>query len=99
MALPTRAAPPAFLPQKAADALRRGNKIEAIKVVREATGMGLKESKDYVEAAVAADPALLAQYKASTPAGSAGNAGSVIIVIALVVLAAAGAVVFFFAGR
>lgn len=29
--------------------LRRGNKIQAIKVVREATGLGLKESKDYVE--------------------------------------------------
>ena len=96
MALPTRAAPPAFLPQKAADALRRGNKIEAIKVVREATGMGLKESKDYVEAAVAADPALLAQYVVSTPSG---NAGSVVVVIALVVLAVGGAVVFFLADR
>lgn len=29
--------------------LRRGNKIQAIKMVREATGLGLKESKDYVE--------------------------------------------------
>lgn len=96
MALPTRAAPPAFLPQKAADALRRGNKIEAIKVVREATGMGLKESKDYVEAAVAADPALFAQYQASTPSG---NAGTFVVILALVVLAAAGAVVFFVAGR
>ncbi len=33
-------------------ALARGNKIEAIKRVRELTGMGLKESKDYVEALV-----------------------------------------------
>lgn len=29
--------------------LERGNKIEAIKKVRELTGMGLKEAKDYVE--------------------------------------------------
>jgi ribosomal protein L7/L12 len=30
--------------------LRRGNKIEAIKVYREKTGAGLKEAKDAVEA-------------------------------------------------
>jgi hypothetical protein len=34
------------------DALRRGKKIEAIKLVRECTGMGLKEAKDTVEAVV-----------------------------------------------
>jgi ribosomal protein L7/L12 len=32
------------------DALKRGEKIEAIKRYREATGAGLKEAKDYVEA-------------------------------------------------
>lgn len=31
------------------DALARGNKIEAIKIYREKTGLGLKESKDAVE--------------------------------------------------
>ena len=31
-------------------ALKRGNKIEAIKLYREATGLGLKASKDFVEA-------------------------------------------------
>jgi len=30
--------------------LRRGNKIEAIKIYREKTGVGLKEAKDAVEA-------------------------------------------------
>jgi len=30
-------------------ALQLGNKIEAIKLVREATGLGLKEAKDLVE--------------------------------------------------
>ena len=30
-------------------ALQGGNKIEAIRLVREATGLGLKEAKDYVE--------------------------------------------------
>lgn len=32
------------------DLIRRGNKIEAIKVMREKTGFGLKEAKDAVEA-------------------------------------------------
>lgn len=32
------------------DALRRGRKIEAIRRLREATGLGLKESKEYIEA-------------------------------------------------
>jgi ribosomal protein L7/L12 len=31
------------------DAIRRGSKIEAIKLYREATGLGLKEAKDYIE--------------------------------------------------
>jgi ribosomal protein L7/L12 len=30
--------------------LRKGNKIEAIKIYREATGLGLKEAKEAVEA-------------------------------------------------
>ncbi len=31
------------------DALSRGNKIEAIRILREDTGLGLKESKEHVE--------------------------------------------------
>lgn len=31
------------------DALSRGSKIEAIKILREATGLGLKESKDLID--------------------------------------------------
>lgn len=37
------------LPGEAMDALRRGNKIEAIKLVREALGIGLKDAKELVE--------------------------------------------------
>lgn len=33
-------------------ALEKGNKIEAIKIYREATGQGLKESKDFIDALV-----------------------------------------------
>jgi len=37
------------VPPPVLDALRRGKKIEAIKEYRAATGVGLKEAKEYVE--------------------------------------------------
>jgi ribosomal protein L7/L12 len=37
------------LPQEAVQALERGKKIEAIKHYRAATGVGLKEAKDFIE--------------------------------------------------
>ena len=37
------------LPPGVTEALQRGEKIEAIKLYREATGVGLKEAKDFVE--------------------------------------------------
>ena len=40
---------PGGFPPAAADALRRGHKIEAIRIVREHHGIGLKEAKDLVE--------------------------------------------------
>jgi ribosomal protein L7/L12 len=46
------AAPPttsAEIEAQARALLADGNKIEAIKLVREATGLGLKEAKDFVE--------------------------------------------------
>ena len=39
------------LPQNVLEAIRRGNLVEAIKLVREQTGLGLKEAHDAVEAA------------------------------------------------
>ncbi|WP_211368304.1 ribosomal protein L7/L12 [Pseudoxanthomonas gei] len=42
-------APPDGLPVEAMTALSRGQPIEAIKIVREMTGLGLKEAKDMVE--------------------------------------------------
>lgn len=41
---------PAMNP-KVQEALRRGNKIEAIKVYRELTGLGLAEAKDAIDKA------------------------------------------------
>jgi ribosomal protein L7/L12 len=40
---------PGGFPPAAAEALRRGHKIEAIRLVREHLGIGLKEAKDLVE--------------------------------------------------
>jgi hypothetical protein len=40
---------PGVFPPAAADALRRGRKIEAIRIAREHLGIGLKEAKDLVE--------------------------------------------------
>lgn len=45
------------LPAAAVAALRQGNKIEAIKIVRVEFGLGLKEAKDAVEAHERAHPA------------------------------------------
>jgi ribosomal protein L7/L12 len=39
----------ASIPEAAIAALSAGNKVEAIKILREATGLGLKEAKDAVE--------------------------------------------------
>lgn len=36
--------------QKISDALVGGRKIEAIKIYRQITGLGLKESKEYIDA-------------------------------------------------
>lgn len=38
------------LPPDAIDALRRGHKIEAVRLMRQHSGLGLKESKDAVDA-------------------------------------------------
>lgn len=43
------------LPEAAIEALNAGDKIEAIRIVREATGLGLKEAKDAVERYVPGD--------------------------------------------
>ena len=46
------------------DLVRQGNKIEAIKIYREMTGVGLKEAKDAVEALAAGEP-VVAQASAA----------------------------------
>jgi ribosomal protein L7/L12 len=54
-----------------------GNKIEAIKRVRERTGMGLKEAKDYVEALPAGGPLPVLPSRSSTPPADATSMADV----------------------
>ena len=44
------------LPSNVTQALQAGNKIEAIRLLREQTGVGLKEAKDAVDAAEVSNP-------------------------------------------
>jgi hypothetical protein len=57
----------------AISALRRGNKIEAIKLVRVERGLGLKEAKDLVEEYLRTDPS--AQSSFSAAQGQSGRRG------------------------
>lgn len=53
------------LPQDVLDELSRGNAINAIKVLRQSSGLGLKEAKDAIDAHLHGHPS-------SAPAGNAG---------------------------
>lgn len=50
--------PTSKIPAEARNALRDGRMVDAVRIVREAQGIGLKEAKDLVDAAVADDPSL-----------------------------------------
>jgi Ribosomal protein L7/L12 C-terminal domain len=68
------------------DALLHGRKIEAIKIYREFTGLGLKESKDEIEAIEAG---LREKFPDKFPAASKGKGCSGIAVVFVVVVAVA----------
>jgi hypothetical protein len=79
------------IPEAALAALRRGNKIEAIKLTREATSMGLKESKEAVETFLDTDTSGVSQaFKAAHP-----RAGSLALLV-YVILATLAIYWFFF---
>jgi len=59
----TNAPPP--LSTAAISALHHGNKIEAIKIIREERNIGLKEAKDAVEDYVRSQPALQSSLAAA----------------------------------
>jgi hypothetical protein len=53
-------------------ALHRGSKIEAIRLLRAAWNVDLKEAKDHVDRYIAADPLLQRKYRATTVSGARG---------------------------
>lgn len=52
-----------LLPVDVISAVQQGNKIEAIKRLRTARGLDLKDAKDQIDAYVRADPALMRKYQ------------------------------------
>ena len=62
------------------DALLDGRKIEAIKLYREATGLGLKESKDEIEALEASLRAQFPDKFKTVPKGKGCFGGATILV-------------------
>lgn len=72
-----------------AEALRSGNKIQAIKLHRDATGLGLKESKDEIEAIEAG---LRAKFPEQFPAKPAGGKGCLGVLVFGFATAGAGLV-------
>ena len=85
--------PPAPLPPEVAEALRQGNKVEAIKRLRAQTGLGLKEAKDVVDAA---QPAVRTTLQGGAP-GEVVRPGRVIGW--LLAIAMAGLVVYYLLQR
>ena len=81
---------PIELPVEALAALQGGNKIEAIKVVRAAHRLDLKDAKDLVERYVAAQPGL--QQRMNAAGAEQGRK----LVFAIVVAIAMGAASYFF---
>jgi len=73
------------LPPEAINALQRGNKIEAIKIVREAQKLDLKDAKDRVDAYVKNDSALQQKF-ASAQAETTGSLVRWLILIALAIV-------------
>ena len=73
------------LPPEAIDALQRGNKIEAIKLVRAAQRLDLKDAKDRVDAYVGNDP-VLRQKLASASAQSMRSLVRWLIIVAAAIL-------------
>lgn len=71
------------LPESARAALARGSKIEAIKAVREANAMGLKEAKEFVEEFLERNPDVAGNMKAANAESAKGALGWVVLFAAV----------------
>lgn len=77
-------------PAAAIAALSNGNKIEAIKIVRQEWGADLKDSKDAVEAYIKTQPALAATMQEASARSQRSG------LVWLLVVALIGAAVYYF---
>lgn len=75
------------LPAEAIEALRRGQKLLAVKIVHERQSLDLAASKAAVEAAVAADPWLRKQCEAGASRGRGGRILTWVLAIIAAVIA------------
>jgi hypothetical protein len=78
------------IPPDAIEALKRGNKIEAIKLTRIATGMTLKDSKEAVESLILDDTDVRSAYQSKVT--TLTSTGLVKLVVNLLLI---GAVIYF----
>lgn len=83
------------LPAAATAAIARGSKIDAIKEVRAATGLGLYEAKQLVEKYIAANPVLKEQFE-QQEAGMKRRVFHWVLVVDLLIFVA---IVWWFFGR
>ena len=79
---------PSAFPPAAVAALEQGNTIEAIKLVRLDRGLGLKESKDLVDAYLRSRPDLQRRLEAAQAEARQGFVRWLIIFLALAAVAA-----------
>ena len=76
------------LPPAAVAALQLGRQLEAIKIVRQAQGLGLKDAKDRVDEYMASDPALRERF---APGQAWTKNGCLVVGAGLAVLLSLGA--------
>jgi ribosomal protein L7/L12 len=79
------------LPPEVRAELARGNKIEAIKLLRKASGLGLKEAKELVDGAESATPSMQPGRSTGLMRGEApgGKVRTFFVVLVVLVLGAA----------
>lgn len=75
------------IPPQAIAELQQGRKIEAIRIVRAAQGLGLKEAKEAVEAYVRSQPALQHALEARNREAKANLARWLVVVAAMIAAA------------
>lgn len=87
------------LPATVRAALDAGNTVDAIRRMREATGLGLKEAKDVVEAAAGASRSANVDANRGLAPGEVRHGVHPFVLVLAVAAAAIAAMVYFFALR